>query len=346
MKDSGRNKIQTLELGRGVAALGVVVFHAAYAMPADDLAPLLERFFLAGQTGIYFFFVLSGFVMFWVHEKDFGRPEQAPKYILKRINRIYPIYWAILIPMLLAYQILPQLGLPEFREAGTIVSAFLLAGDINPTPLTVAWTLFHEMLFYVIFGVVILSRRWGGALFIIWMVACLANIWMGIEFYPLSPVNILFAFGAAAAWIVRNRSIASRTWLWSGIALFVATVLFTDAFHMGTLGIILVGTASTMIIAGSAALELRGTLELGRPWVTLGAVSYVLYLVHGPVISALAIAAESVAVPLNRFAFIAICIVASLLVSYVVHRLLERPMLKLGGAAIRSWDERRAVSGA
>jgi len=57
-----------------------------------------------GHAGVDFFFVLSGFIIFFVHGKDIGKPSRLPHYVWRRFIRIYPVYWAVtLISIVLAF---------------------------------------------------------------------------------------------------------------------------------------------------------------------------------------------------------------------------------------------------
>lgn len=69
-------KLHAIQAGRAVAAIMVVAYHAN-----DFVLPLrlydgriAWRGFGMGYVGVEFFFVLSGFIMFYVHRQDFGHP--------------------------------------------------------------------------------------------------------------------------------------------------------------------------------------------------------------------------------------------------------------------------------
>src|SRR5882762_388467 len=82
------NKIESVQLLRAVAALGVVSFHAAHLLFARNGLEL--RWTGLGAAGVDLFFVVSGFIM-WVTALDRGMPIR--RFAAKRIQRIVPLYW-------------------------------------------------------------------------------------------------------------------------------------------------------------------------------------------------------------------------------------------------------------
>ena len=49
--------------------------------------------FRFGHAGFHLFFVLSGFLMYYIHSEDLGRPRGLLPFAYKRFSRIYPSYW-------------------------------------------------------------------------------------------------------------------------------------------------------------------------------------------------------------------------------------------------------------
>ena len=52
--------------------------------------------FQFGHAGVDLFFVISGFVILFVHWEDIGRPQRISRYAGRRLTRILPIYWVAL----------------------------------------------------------------------------------------------------------------------------------------------------------------------------------------------------------------------------------------------------------
>jgi peptidoglycan/LPS O-acetylase OafA/YrhL len=58
--------------------------------------PFLGGVFGFGHSGIDFFFVLSSFVMLYVHYDKAGHARQTWQLLAMRAARIFPIYWCVL----------------------------------------------------------------------------------------------------------------------------------------------------------------------------------------------------------------------------------------------------------
>jgi len=261
----------TLQAGRAIAAIMVVVFHAHAFFLTTKLYPgvVVSPLFNMGYSGVEFFFVLSGFVMALVHTKDLGCPERAGNFLRMRVTRIYPFYWVVLGGLLLAYMLLPGLGPADARSVPKIAASALLLRLPDDFIIVAAWTLAHEMLFYLVFCISILNRRFGMALFALWVAAILVNIVVLHLPYPgtylLSPFNLLFLFGmGSAALFPRLGGSEALVCALGGIgAFFLVGVL--DVYGLWQAGEALrtlaYGVAAALAISGLAQLESQGRVR-------------------------------------------------------------------------------------
>ena len=167
-----RPRLDSLQVFRGVAALLVVLHHAGTFSVGHFGAPFLGNALDWGASGVDFFFVLSGFIIYFIHRPDLGRPERLRGFALKRLVRVYPIYWVacgVVIPL---YFLSPGMGPGYARDPGAIVTSLLLIPQAHFPVLGQAWTLTYEMLFYGVFGALIWRFRvfiWPAAA---WMATC------------------------------------------------------------------------------------------------------------------------------------------------------------------------------
>jgi exopolysaccharide production protein ExoZ len=88
---AGLKTLSTLQAYRALAALLVLLYHARNTCAFMGLGDYRALSFF-GTAGVYFFFALSGFILFRVHEKDFGHRERVRRFFRKRILRILPLY--------------------------------------------------------------------------------------------------------------------------------------------------------------------------------------------------------------------------------------------------------------
>lgn len=171
-----RSKLTSIQACRGVAAMLVVLFHTniCFEHPKYWNGKPFGSVFDFGGAGVEFFFVLSGFIILHVHWFDLGRPQRVRRYLWKRFRRIYPIYWFVLLPLIPGYVLVHSWGYGFERDPLVIFSSIVLVpfgGEL--ATLAVAWTLYHEVLFYAAFAVAILNVRVGSFLLLIWLAASL-----------------------------------------------------------------------------------------------------------------------------------------------------------------------------
>ncbi|WP_347558819.1 acyltransferase [Robbsia sp. KACC 23696] len=195
-------KILTIQAARGFAAIFVVFAHTAFTIAKDKYLGFdpFNGFWNFGYSGVPFFFVISGFVIFFSHWSDAGNVGRLWNYVKKRLLRIYPLYWVTLLfvapPILLK-----DSGAEDVHGFGLLLSSILLVHISSAaTILTVAWTLYHEILFYLFYCCVVINKRFGVVILFSWFMGCLLSLLFNFldsiffKFY-FSPLNVIFFWG-------------------------------------------------------------------------------------------------------------------------------------------------------
>jgi exopolysaccharide production protein ExoZ len=321
-RDHARKKYDGLEVGRGFAAIFVLISHTAEIVAEPRFygrMPWGEHFLKFG-AGVDYFFVLSGFIIAWAHLADIGRPDRLGHYASRRFRRIFPPYWAVLLPLSCAYFLMPSAGKPGQHDIWNFFfSVTLLPYPVHPI-LGVAWTLVYEMIFYAIFGIAIWKGRPAFVLLWLWGAAVLvANLVTKTMAFPFSilfdSLNLEFLMGVSAAICLRRYRIPIPEVLAVlGFAAFLTILLIDYPVAANPLLMrIGYGLSATIGILGLVETERSRGLPTPKLLRTFGAASYAIYLVHGIAIS-----------------------VAIQLVVRLTHRLLPLPlvMLILIGAGI------------
>src|SRR5262249_39672775 len=135
--------LDSLQALRAVAALSVVLYHI--------------DFIGRGAFGVDIFFVLSGFIICHVTAAD------RQHFLLKRLIRIVPLYWArTLVVCALALAAPRLLQTTSDSWMGLLKSLFFIpyekeSGRVYPV-LFLGWTLNYEMFFYVVFSIALALR--------------------------------------------------------------------------------------------------------------------------------------------------------------------------------------------
>ena len=87
------DKIEIIQVLRGIAVMMVVFFHLKGIMRPDDvLRKQFDFLFNAGAAGVDIFFIISGFIMVFVTRKSAGGFTSLKTFLVKRILRIWPLY--------------------------------------------------------------------------------------------------------------------------------------------------------------------------------------------------------------------------------------------------------------
>jgi len=281
-------RLEGVEAGRGVAALLVVLYHAALHVEGDiPGSAVLWGLPHFGHAGVDFFFVLSGFIISFVHRKDLGRPNRLGHYLERRFTRVFPFYWLVLGFSLLDTWLLHRAQFPGVRE---VLSNLLLLPQTKDQIVGGAWTLVYELMFYTVFAIAICSRRIGVALVCAWAVLVAAGFFLtpGSASAALgaatSPFCLEFFLGIGAAAVLSRRTVP-----FSGLVLTVGLAGFALAgvsevsgrlYGFGATARLVYGTCALMIILALVERERSGHLTVPRFMAVLGRASYSVYLVH------------------------------------------------------------------
>lgn len=262
-------KLRTVEFGRGLAAAAVVAFHANAT--AGYIGLSANRWASPLQLGVDFFFVLSGFIIFYVHNDDIGHSDRALPYLWKRFARLFPLLWVVAGGWIALRAVIASA--PTLDQVGT--SLLLYPSLSEPVPLVV-WTLRHEMLFYIAFCVAIINRWAGFALFGAWTLAVLVQMGLivagrpieGLPSLLLSSFVLDFVFGALVA-VISRRWVIQSWWPliigisavfvlgWATVALSVGRLGTLDYTSSGNLFVPLIGASFALCLYGMICIESR-----------------------------------------------------------------------------------------
>lgn len=157
-----RDVLPGIQVLRAVAALMVVIHHAELGT-VMGFALGARHLFLVGSAGVDVFFVISGFIMLVSSRRLFGTKGAPATFLMRRVIRIVPLYWAMTTVYVAGFLLAPSL-LGRSVSAGTMATSYAfwphlgLDGTFHPI-LVVGWTLNYEMFFYALFAVAVLLQR-------------------------------------------------------------------------------------------------------------------------------------------------------------------------------------------
>jgi peptidoglycan/LPS O-acetylase OafA/YrhL len=340
-----RRRFDSLQAGRGLAALMVVLCHIGSFVgkePGLWGREIVFRWLGPGKYGVDFFFILSGVVIFLAHWTELGNPAKIPSFLWKRFRRIYPIYWVFLVPTILKqFKVVDNDTIHHHHDKFVILSSFLLVHihsiGYNMMP---SWTLFHEVLFYLFFCVLLLRKELGAVLFFLWFAASFfffspqavsadPATYLQVLF---SPLHLLFGFGMLVGWILHNRRAPAQLWLLvSGLGIFFGALVFDALNPPGSAWVrILGGAGLALAVLTGAERESLQKLHVPRALVFLGDASYSIYLVHFMVVSAIARKGFALdhRLHLPLAVWMTLMFVAAVALGILAHLIIERPLLR------------------
>lgn len=276
--------LNSLQIGRGLAAMAVVVSHAAQSANAfsEGVPQIPKSIAEEGYLGVDFFFVLSGFIIFYTA----GASTDLVIFFKKRLRRIFVPYLPIGLGLALIYLIAPNLSAGN-REWSWLATLTLLPAN-SPPALSVAWTLQHEMLFYSIFALGFIFAR-KELLIYIWSAICLMMFLFSDPPEEKSlrilfgPINLEFLFGLLAAKYVLSDRLINPIYLYALSAVVIATFFLLPGLDRSTSFVF--GAGIALAVGALAKKEISTALPSSRFLVFLGAASYSIYLLHNPIIS-------------------------------------------------------------
>jgi peptidoglycan/LPS O-acetylase OafA/YrhL len=248
---------------RGLAAMMVVFFHA-WGMNGFLLFPQFSLFgvaipvyklFTPGYSGVYLFFVLSGFCLSYPFLANPGRKDDWPGYALNRVRRILPPYLISFVILFLIgqwlhqWQVLPgeKFLFEPFKTNRFIKELFLIQ---KSRVCASYWTLVLEWRWYLLFpALLILARRVSPAIVVavLYVIAYFAQkpFFSGplhnATFLPLVTLLPVFAFGIWAAHLTARPRERLQRWergllkgpLWGLVAGLFWAVLLSPSVRPG-----------------------------------------------------------------------------------------------------------------
>jgi len=344
---------------RGIAALTVVLCHIVNSIRGSSYGTWVPRLetspvgpMMMGQSPVMLFFVLSGFVLTLTSENQ--TLLDVPAFWIKRIFRIWMPYVVAFCFFLLACRMTAEYWVPEFPSANgqfrapfelqSFINHVILVGSYQLRYMGITWSLVHEMRISLLFPLVmlILYRRPWYVLACVAFITCVVGKYMmaraGLPEFSIGMRNTLYCLGMFIQGMIIAKyrlqiaaaiSGASRPARWFLIAIAVSFYVggvwdvsprYVPWFPLGTMiGCMLLVALGVTTAGSNFVVHSRASRWLGR-------ISYSLYLWH-PFCLVLCFRLLHAQGPW----FIGCAVIlASLAVSDLSYRLIEKPSIKLG----------------
>jgi len=286
--------------------------------------------------GVDLFFVISGFIMFYLSQGSFGAPGAALQFIKRRIIRIVPSYWFFTTITIFVVLILGgRVGGTTIDSAQVITSYGFVPwpradGQMNPI-VSQGWTLNYEAFFYLMFAAGLVIRRGIAIIFVAFTMLALVHPFVPENIFILKfwsdPIILEFLGGIALARIylsgVRLRPAGAVACAVSAIFLFVAMsgLPFGEYQRFVQVGMPAILLSASLILSPEPA-----ELGLFRKWLQrCGDASYTTYLSHYMVVNAFAIVWNGLSIGMP-WVGVALGMGSVILTGLFFYRNVERPV--------------------
>jgi exopolysaccharide production protein ExoZ len=340
-------------------ALSVMIYHyVSMYIPEEALGGE----YLLGKLGVYavsIFYILSGLSLALVYEGRLSTVDDAKDFAIKRVFRIFPLYWlaitvAIIYRLAVSYLNNEPLSIPL---SDFVLNYTLLFGFVSPGAYltTGAWSIGNEMVFYAILPMVfMLTCHFKRIIPMVFASSCVIAYFFAFEFLDptsslasqwltyINPFNQLFLFmGGVCVGIYAHRAqaliISNNYWFLLMIASFA---LFYFLPAQGDKITIVAG--SSRVLFSIACILFVSSVYLINPSFSaipakilgfLGEASYSIYLLHPLVAVPLVILFDHIGI--EKWVALVSSFLLTLLVGGLSYKYLEKPMMGVGRRFIR-----------
>jgi peptidoglycan/LPS O-acetylase OafA/YrhL len=296
---------ENLDILRVFLALAVVIFHipeiAASVLHIHLYSDL--SIFHKGTEAVFFFFTLSGFLItrLLLVERDVYNDINLKLFYLRRVLRIWPVYFAVIIIGILYYHIiLPRLGIVSKANysiwEALLLCVFFLSNVFQRlfrpgSILSITWSIGVEEQFYLLWPLLFKKSSKGGILvflIILYLLIALYNF-----FYPdsvLLKYRFLFDFmiiGGIMALLIQKYEEILIPFFKSKLTLFTFFILFGLVFFTSVFSAVanfneqLYHTVCGLIAIGwIVVLTVLPPISALKRFTYLGKISYGIYMYH------------------------------------------------------------------
>ncbi len=327
--DNNRNKkLSLIQLLRALAILFVVIghanilFHSKYGYDWFNMAEW-ER-----TGGVDFFFVLSGFMIYFVYYHQIGKRGKAARFFVKRVIRIIPLYWLATLASIALIGFYPAVASDQTLSFTSILSSMLLLP--SEKILAVSWSLTHIMFFYIVFSISIIYPAVMKRLIFLWVFTTVALYLLDLPaYFVFSYSNLEIFMGTVAAYLILKVRVHGGKALFSAGLLGYLAIWINNIYSFIPFDIFfLYGPFALLITLGAAAIDKKEVVPVPKRLVYLGDASYSIFICHGPFVQFYLLLFGKLGIfeLTGGFLGITALVVLSVLTSSLVYSFLERPM--------------------
>ncbi|MEI4802972.1 acyltransferase [Bacillus sp. FJAT-51639] len=331
-----KKRLNLVQASRAIVPLLVLMFHMSFVADEHFNYNFLNLTKLERVGGADYFFVLTGFMIFYVYFKDIGNKEKFRPFLIKRFIGIYPFYWIVTFIVCVFFFFIP-IGYGYSQSIKTILGSLSLFPWQEEPIIYSAWSLRHNILFYLIFSCLILSKgKMFKYLIGLWIMLILFIYWKDIEVsnylisFMFDKINLNFILGCCCAYISMNFPIKhGKLFVTLGILGYIftwITVLY-DLMKLDTN--IMYAISAMFLILGLVSFDMNKKIRIPKIFNYLGNASFSIYLTHPPFLGLIAIIINKSGIHdlIGNLLSTLLCIVIAMIMGCLAHSFIEKPLL-------------------
>lgn len=316
-------KLVGIQYLRGFAAIAVLLFHVSeqYQIP-----------FEIGTARVDIFFVISGFSI-W-NATSSSSKISMPDYFWRRFTRVLPLYWIVLSVTFVSANAKPAFfynhdaSIENFFRS-LVVLPLLKNGEFHPVAVQ-GWTLSYEVFLYCLLGVLMaVGLRWRliGACATLLIIAVIGRILnLGYIGTFTAPIILEFAAGLLIAYVASQLEFSPGVIV---LALLLAIIGFlaSQTLIAAWPRVIKWGVPAALLVVAAVGLEPWLRKHPVRLLVYFGDASYSIYLWN--IWAGALMTGAMLRLPIPILLHPAVQTVMVLLISCLLYRIIEKPLLAL-----------------
>jgi exopolysaccharide production protein ExoZ len=325
---NGRRMLSYVQISRAVAILFVLLGHVNIMFYTN----FNYDWFNMGQWertgGVDFFFIVTGFMIYYLYHKHVGVPGKTTEFILKRMIRIYPLYWMFTLLAIAISFIFPSI---DGAYSGEYIIESMLLLQTNPI-LASTWSLSHVMFFYIIFTIFMIKPKIVKPIILFWI---LATIVIGLKIIPYYSFftnfsNLEIIFGCLVAHLTLNYSFRNSSLLILIGLLGFLGVWINNIYSFAEIPFPIFYCLFAMILMLGISEKDKTVRKVPKVLSFLGDASYSIYIAHGPFLQLYILFLKKLNLisSLGYFCSMVIVILLTVVSSCLVYKLIEKPMSK------------------
>jgi exopolysaccharide production protein ExoZ len=286
MAESKMRMLSLVQSYRGIAVLLILLGHANKVFKST----FQYEWFNVGNWirtgGVDFFFIVSGFMMYYLYHKNIGVPGKTKEFLIKRFIKIYPLVWIFTIAVVIAILFFPQIQGGHQLDPEVVIKSLLLL-PIDVPVIDVTWSLCNLVLFYIMFTLLIYKPKVLKPVFLVWIVLSILQdlkVLPGLNSFLFSFYNLEIMLGSLIALIILRYKVRfAPLYVFIGI-IGMVFVWVNNVTHQFTFRLDYVYCLfSALIMLGISAIDMKKDRKLPKIMTIIASASYSIFIAQLPV---------------------------------------------------------------